>query len=230
MLSVHNLKAFYGDFQALFGIDFEVSQNEVVAVIGANGAGKSTFLRTVCGLLKAPRDAVRFEDEPIGGFAPGKIVRRGIAMVPEGRRLFTSLSVEENLLMGGYARRAGPWELTSVYKLFPTLEQKRHVPSPALSGGQQQMVAIGRALMSNPKLLICDEISLGLAPIVVKEIYDALPAICADGMTVIVVEQDVGVAQRVSSRLYCFQEGRVSLTGRSAELTRDEVSKAYFGV
>jgi len=230
MLSVQNLKAFYGDFQALFGIDFEVSQNEVVAVIGANGAGKSTFLRTVCGLLKASRDAVRFEDEAIGGLAPGKIVRRGIAMVPEGRRLFTSLSVEENLLMGAYARRPGPWNLASVYKLFPILEQKRYVPSPALSGGQQQMVAIGRALMSNPKLLICDEISLGLAPIVVKEIYDALPAICADGMTVIVVEQDVGVAQRVSSRLYCFQEGRVSLTGRSAELTRDQVSKAYFGV
>jgi len=230
MLSVHNLKAFYGDFQALFGIDFEVSRSEVVAVIGANGAGKSTFLKTVCGLLKAARDAVRFEDEAIGGLAPGKIVRRGIAMVPEGRRLFTSLSVEENLLMGAYARRPGPWSLASVYKLFPILEQKRHVPSPSLSGGQQQMVAIGRALMSNPKLLICDEISLGLAPIVVKEIYDALPAICADGMTVIVVEQDVGVAQRVSSRLYCFQEGRVSLTGRSAELTRDQVSKAYFGV
>ena len=230
MLTVHNLKAFYGDFQALFGIDFEVSEGEVVAVIGANGAGKSTFLRTVCGLLKAARDAVRFKDEAIGGLPPGKIVRRGIAMVPEGRRLFTSLSVEENLLMGAYARRAGPWNLASVYKLFPILEQKRRVPSPALSGGQQQMVAIGRALMSNPKLLICDEISLGLAPIVVKEIYAALPTICADGMTVIVVEQDVGVAQRVSSRLYCFQEGRVSLSGRSAELTRDQVSKAYFGV
>ena len=230
MLSVHNLTAFYGDFQALFGIDFEVSQGEVVAVIGANGAGKSTFLRTVCGLLKAPRDAVRFEDEPIGGLAPGKIVRRGIAMVPEGRRLFTSLSVEENVLMGAYTRRPGPWNLASVYKLFPILEQKRHVPSTALSGGQQQMAAIGRGLMSNPKLLICDEISLGLAPIVVKEIYDALPAICADGMTVIVVEQDVGVAQRVSTRLYCFQEGRVSLSGRSAELTREQVSKAYFGV
>lgn len=230
MLSVHNLEAFYGDFQALFGIDFEVSHGEVVAVIGANGAGKSTFLKTVCGLLKAPRSAVRFEDEPIGGLAPGKIVRRGIAMVPEGRRLFTSLSVEENLLMGGYARRPGPWNLGAVYRLFPILEQKRHVPSTALSGGQQQMAAIGRALMSNPKLLICDEISLGLAPIVVKEIYDALPAICADGMTVIAVEQDVGVAQRVSTRLYCFQEGRVSLSGRSAELTREQVSKAYFGV
>jgi branched-chain amino acid transport system ATP-binding protein len=230
MLTVHNLTAFYGDFQALFGIDFEVSRGEVVAVIGANGAGKSTFLRTVCGLLKAPRAAVRFEDEPIGGLAPGKIVRRGIAMVPEGRRLFASLSVEENLLMGGYARRPGPWNLAAVYSLFPILEQKRHVPSPALSGGQQQMAAIGRALMSNPKLLICDEISLGLAPIVVKEIYDALPAICADGMTVIAVEQDVGVAQRVSTRLYCFQEGRVSLSGRSAQLTREQVSKAYFGV
>jgi len=230
MLTVQNLNAFYGDFQALFGIDFHVSQSEVVAIIGANGAGKSTFLRTVCGLLKAPSEAVVFEDEPIGGAPPGKIVRRGIAMVPEGRRLFTSLSVEENLLMGAYARRAGPWTLASVYKLFPVLAEKRRVPSPALSGGQQQMVAIGRALMSNPKLLICDEISLGLAPIVVKEIYDALPAICSGGMTVIVVEQDVGMAQRVSGRLYCFQEGRVSLSGRSGELTREQVSKAYFGV
>ena len=230
LLSTHNLQAFYGDFQALFGIDFEIERGEIVAVIGANGAGKSTFLKTVCGLLKAAREAVSFDGEPIGGLQPGKIVQRGIAMVPEGRRLFASLSVEENLLMGAYARRSGPWNLEAVYDLFPILEEKRTTPSTALSGGQQQMVAIGRALMSNPRLLICDEISLGLAPIVVKEIYNALPRVCAGGLTVIVVEQDVGMAQLVSTRLYCMQEGRVTLSGPSGDLTREQISQAYFGV
>jgi branched-chain amino acid transport system ATP-binding protein len=230
LLATRKLEAFYGDFQALFGVDFEIERGEIVAVIGANGAGKSTFLKTVCGLLKASREAVRFDGEPIGGLRPGSIVRRGIAMVPEGRRLFSSLSVEENLLMGAYARRDGPWNLAAVYDLFPILKEKRATPSTALSGGQQQMVAIGRALMSNPRLLICDEISLGLAPIVVKEIYNALPRVCAGGLTVIVVEQDVGMAQLVSSRLYCMQEGRVTLTGPSGDLTREQISQAYFGV
>jgi branched-chain amino acid transport system ATP-binding protein len=230
LLTTHNLQAFYGDFQALFGIDFEIERGEIVAVIGANGAGKSTFLKAVCGLLKAAREAVSFDGEPIGGLQPGKIVQRGIAMVPEGRRLFASLSVEENLLMGAYARRDGPWNMEAVYDLFPILKEKRGTPSPALSGGQQQMVAIGRALMSNPRLLICDEISLGLAPIVVKEIYNALPRVCAGGLTVIVVEQDVGMAQLVSSRLYCMQEGRVTLSGPSGDLTREQISQAYFGV
>ena len=230
LLEARKLEAFYGDFQALFGLDFEIQQGEIVAMIGSNGAGKSTFLKTVCGLLKAMRDAVVFEGEPIGGVAPGKIVQRGIAMVPEGRRLFPSLSVEENLLMGAYAKRAGPWNLDAVYALFPILGERRRSPATALSGGQQQMAAIGRALMSNPKLLICDELSLGLAPVVVKEIYDALPRICSDGMTAIIVEQDVSVAQKVSSRLYCLQEGRVTLTGSSRELTREQISEAYFGV
>jgi len=230
LLQTHQLKAFYGDFQALFGIDFEIAPGEIVAIIGANGAGKSTFLKTVCGLLKAPREAVVFDGASIGGLAPGRIVQQGIAMVPEGRRLFPSLSVEENLLMGAYARRTGPWSLDAVYALFPVLKEKRHNPSTALSGGQQQMVAIGRGLMSNPRLLICDEVSLGLAPIVVKEIYNALPRVCAGGLTVIVVEQDVGMAQLVSSRLYCLQEGRVTLSGASGELSREQISQAYFGV
>jgi branched-chain amino acid transport system ATP-binding protein len=230
LLATRRLEAFYGDFQALFGIDFEIEAGEIVAVIGANGAGKSTFLKTVCGLLQAPREAVRFDGEPIGGLRPGHIVQRGVAMVPEGRRLFSSLSVEENLLMGAYARRSGPWNLPAVYDLFPILKDKRNDPSVALSGGQQQMVAIGRALMSNPRLLICDEISLGLAPIVVKEMYNALPRVCAGGLTVIVVEQDVGMAQLVSSRLYCMQEGRVTLSGLSGHLTRAQISQAYFGV
>jgi len=230
LLQTHRLKSFYGDFQALFGIDFELEPGEIVAIIGANGAGKSTFLKTVCGLLKAAHDAVTFDGESIGGLPPGKIVRRGIAMVPEGRRLFPSLSVEENLLMGAYAKRPGPWNLDAVYALFPVLREKRRNPATALSGGQQQMVAIGRALMSNPRLLICDEVSLGLAPIVVKEIYNALPRVCAGGLTAIVVEQDVGMAQLVSRRLYCMQEGRVTLSGASSDLTREQISQAYFGV
>jgi len=230
LLKTSKLEAFYGDFQALFGIDFEIEQGEIVAMIGANGAGKSTFLKTVCGVLKATPDAIVFDGEPIGGLAPGFIVQRGIAMVPEGRRLFPSLSVEENLLMGAYAKRAGPWNLDSVCALFPMLKVKSSSPATALSGGQQQMTAIGRALMSNPKLLICDELSLGLAPVVVKEIYDALPRICSNGMTAIIVEQDIGMAQKVSSRLYCLQEGRVTLSGASSALTREQISDAYFGV
>jgi branched-chain amino acid transport system ATP-binding protein len=230
LLATNRLEAFYGDFQALFGIDFEIEQGEIVAMIGANGAGKSTFLKTVCGLLKADANAIVFDGEPIGGIATGKIVQRGIAMVPEGRRLFPSLSVEENLLMGACAKRSGPWNLDAVHALFPILKERRGSPANALSGGQQQMAAIGRALMSNPKLMICDELSLGLAPIVVREIYDALPRICADGMTAIIVEQDVGVAQKVSSRLYCLQEGRVTLTGASDKLSREQISEAYFGV
>jgi branched-chain amino acid transport system ATP-binding protein len=230
LLETRELTAFYGDAQALFGIDFQLAAGEMVAVIGANGAGKSTFMKAVTGLVKTQSDAIRFQGRPIGGLPPGEIVKRGIALVPEGRRLFPSLSVEENLAMGGFSKRPGPWSIERLFKLFPILAQKRAQPATSLSGGQQQMVAIGRALMSNPTLLLCDELSLGLAPIVIKEIYDALPAICAEGMTVVIVEQDVAMAQRVSQRIYCFQEGRVSLQGRSDELTREQISQAYFGL
>jgi branched-chain amino acid transport system ATP-binding protein len=230
LLSTHKLEGFYGDFQALYGIDFLVEQGETVAIIGSNGAGKSTFLKTLVGLLKAAPESVQFEGQAIGGRNPGDIARLGIALVPEGRRLFPSLSVEENLLIGASTQRAGAWNLQRVQKLFPILKERRNSPGTALSGGQQQMVAIGRALMSNPKLLLCDELSLGLAPVVIREIYDALPAICAEGITAVVVERDVSVAQKVSSRLYCFQEGRVSLTGRSSEVSREQISLAYFGI
>lgn len=230
LLQVRDLAAFYGDAQALFGIDVDVAAGEVVAIIGANGAGKSTFMKALTGLVKTRPDQIRFNDAPIGGLAPGAIVRRGVALVPEGRRLFASLSVEENLLMGGFAKRRGPWTLQRVFELFPILEQRRSQAATALSGGQQQLVAIGRALMSNPSLLLCDELSLGLAPIVIKEIYDALPALCAEGMTIVIVEQDVALAQRVSRRVVCLQEGRVSLQGASNALTREQISQAYFGV
>ncbi len=230
LLKTHGLTAFYGDFQALFGIDFEIHAGEMVAIIGANGAGKSTFLKTICGLLKARGEAVQLEGEPIGGEPAGSIVTKGIAMVPEGRRLFPSLTVEENLMMGAYSKRPGPWTLARIYDLFPVLAPRRRHPGTALSGGEQQMAAIGRALMSNPKLLICDEISLGLAPIVIKSLYQSLPSIRAEGLTIMIVEQDVSTAIRVTDRLYCFQEGRVSLTGTSSALAVDQISKAYFGV
>lgn len=229
LLSTHALEAFYGDAQALFGIDFTLGQGEVIAIIGANGAGKSTFLKCLTGLVRTPRAAVQFDGEAVGGLPPGEIVRRGLALVPEGRRLFPSLSVQENLQMGSLSRRSGPWNLQRLYRLFPILEEKRREPGTSLSGGQQQMAALGRALMSNPRVLLCDELSLGLAPIVIREIYNALPQVTAEGMTVVIVEQDVGMAQRVSQRLYCLQEGRVSLQGRSDAFSREQISQAYFG-
>lgn len=229
LLDVQNLTAFYGDFQALFGIDFNIEEGETVAIIGANGAGKSTFLRAVTGLVAASADVLNYRDQSIAGQLAADIVGRGVAMVPEGRRLFPSLSVEENLQMGGYLGRPGSWTIERVYELFPALYQRRDVPGTALSGGEQQMTAIGRALMSNPELLLFDELSLGLAPIIIKDIYASLPTIKGDGVTLLVVEQDINQALAVSDRVYCFQEGRVSLTGSPSELTRERIAEAYFG-
>jgi branched-chain amino acid transport system ATP-binding protein len=231
MLETRDLSAFYGDFQALFGITFTLEEGETVAIIGANGAGKSTFLKTVAGLLRRPPPAVRFDNRDIGALPAYDIVKLGIALVPEGRRLFSSLSVEENLLVGAYGRRTpGPWDLPAIYRLFPVLHERRHAASTALSGGQQQMVAIGRSLMSNPRVLLCDEISLGLAPIVIRDIYAALADIKQRGTSVVLVEQDLVHAMSVADRAYCFQEGRVSLTGRPQELSRDAIHAAYFGM
>jgi branched-chain amino acid transport system ATP-binding protein len=229
LLAVHALDAFYGDFQALFGVSLEVAPGEVVAVIGANGAGKSTLLKSIAGLMPARRETIVFDGEPIGDQPAHIVVARGIALVPEGRRLFPSLTVEENLLIGGQLGRAGPWSLPRIYELFPVLAERRHQPSPSLSGGQQQMVAIGRALMSNPRLLLCDEISLGLAPIVVREVYARLPSIVAEGSSLIIVEQDIVQALKAAARVYCLQEGRVALAGAAGTLTREAISAAYFG-
>ena len=228
LLDVRALDAFYGDFQALFGVTLSVAPGEVVAVIGANGAGKSTLLKCIAGAIRSGRDRIRFDAEPIGDQPAHAVVRRGIALVPEGRRLFASLSVEENLLIGGQVGRPGPWTLARIYDLFPVLGERRRLPSTSLSGGQQQMVAIGRALMSNPKLLLCDEISLGLAPIVVREVYARLPAIVAEGSSLVIVEQDIVQALAAANHVYCLQEGRVALTGSAGTLTREAISAAYF--
>ncbi len=230
LLETHGLTAFYGDFQALFGVDIELAAGETVAVIGANGAGKTTFMRSIAGVLAQAPDMVRYDGQSIGALPADEIMARGIAMVPEGRKLFPSLSVEENLLMGCHRRKVdGPWSLDTVYDLFPILKERRHKPGTALSGGQQQMVSIGRALMSNPRVLLCDEISLGLAPVVIKDIYAAFPQIRATGASVVVVEQDIGQAMKVADRVYCMMEGRVTLSGPPAELSREAIHDAYFG-
>lgn len=230
LLEVRSLDAHYGDFQALFSVSLKVNAGQVVAVIGANGAGKTTLLQSIAGLMGARHEAIIFEGTPIGDEPAHAVVARGIALIPEGRRLFPSLTVEENLLIGGQVARPGPWNLQRVYSLFPVLLERRKQLSPSLSGGQQQMVAIGRALMSNPRLLLCDEISLGLAPIVVRDIYERLPSIVAEGLSLIIVEQDIAQALRAADYVYCLQEGRVRLEGKSASLTREAIATAYFAV
>lgn len=228
-LNVENIQSFYGDFQALHGVSLELRKGEVLALIGANGAGKSTLLRSICGLVTARSGTITWNGQDITRLPASRIVGLGISMVPEGRRLFPSLSVQENLVIGGQAGRAGPWNLKAVYDLFPVLAERRHTPSTSLSGGQQQMVAIGRALMSNPELILLDELSLGLAPIIVKDIYAQLPRITGNGMSAILVEQDVTRALSAAGQFICMQEGRVSLSGEPGHFTRDQISAAYFG-
>jgi branched-chain amino acid transport system ATP-binding protein len=230
LLETKGLTASYGQFRALFGVDVSLSAGETVAIIGANGAGKSTLLRSITGILRNDAGMVLHRGEAIGSLPAETVMQRGIAMVPEGRKLFPSLSVEENLKIGGQVRKAsGPWSLDAIYDLFPILREKRNVPGTALSGGQQQMVAIGRALMSNPEVLLCDEISLGLAPVVIRDIYAAMPRIKASGAAIIVVEQDIGRALAVADRVYCMMEGRVTLAAPAATVSRAAIHAAYFG-
>jgi branched-chain amino acid transport system ATP-binding protein len=230
LLNVTALDAFYGDFQALFGIDLELHPGEAVAVIGANGSGKSTLLKSLAGLVQNRPDAIRLAGQNIGDVAAARIVRMGLALVPEGRQLFPSLSVEENLLIGAYGGdRTAPWDLGAVYRMFPVLRERRRSNVTVLSGGQQQMIAIGRALMSNPSILLCDEISLGLAPIIVENIYQMIPRIRENGTGVIVVEQDIARALRSADRFYCLQEGHVTLSGRPADVDQAAIRAAYFG-
>ena len=230
VLETKKLEVFYGDFQAVFGIDFHVNEGETVAIIGANGAGKSSFLKALSGMVASRPDSIVLEGKAVGGNRAYDMVKLGIALVPEGRRLFPSLSVEDNLRMGEKGRSSDRgWTFETVCDLFPLLRERRRQLAPTLSGGQQQMVAIGRALMSNPRVLLCDEISLGLSPAAVKDVYAAIKQIKQRGTTVVLVEQDLGAALEAADRVYCFLEGRVSLEGTRTGLSRSEMLKAYFG-
>ena len=229
LLETCGLDAFYGDFQALFGVSLEVEEKEIVAIIGANGAGKSTFLRALLNYVVKVQGEVTLAGRPIARRQTEDIARLGVAMTPEGRGLFPSLTVEENLRIGEETRRTGRWQLPDIYALFPSLKALRKKPGTQISGGQQQMVAIGRALLANPRVLLCDEISLGLAPTVVNDIYQAFPDIRDGGVAIVLVEQDVVRARAASDRFYCFLEGRISLQGRSADVGIEAISRAYFG-
>jgi branched-chain amino acid transport system ATP-binding protein len=230
LLQINALNAGYGDFQALFGVDMHVDAGETVSIIGANGSGKSTVLKTIAGLVTPMSGAVSFDGASLTGVSPHERVARGISLVPEGRRIFPSLSVDENLDIGSYLKRPGPWTKQAVYEAFPLLQKLARRPGGRLSGGEQQTLAIGRALRSNPRLLLLDEVSLGLAPIVVKQVYEAVPMIRSHGTTVVIVEQDVSQALAVADRVYCLLEGRVSLQGVADQLDRERVTEAYFGI
>lgn len=229
LLEVSGLDAFYGDFQALFGIDFTVAEAEVVALVGANGAGKTTFLKSLAGLIQEKRGRILLRGADITRQPAEAISPAGLILVPEGRLLFSSLTVEENLLMGTLNRRPGPWNLERVYQLFPLLRERRKQMPDTLSGGQQGFVAIGRALMSNPAILLCDEISLGLAPVAIEQIYASFAGIRSEGTALVLVEQDVQRATGVADKVYCLLEGRVTLSGRTGDIAPEALAAAYFG-
>jgi len=230
MLEVRHLTVRHGYLQALTDISLTVSAGETLAIIGANGAGKSTLLRTIIGLHRPSAGSIRLDGRDITASPPHARVREGIALVPEGRRLFPSLSVEENLQVGRSTGRSGSWTLDRVFRLFSWMGDRRREPTVHLSGGEQQAVAIGRALMANPRVLLLDELSLGLAPMMVRRIYSVLPELVQDGMAVLLVEQDVAQALRVANRFQCLLEGRTTLEGKPAEATRARIEAAYFGL
>ncbi len=232
-LSVDRINVFYDDFHALWDISLEVGRGEIVSIIGSNGSGKSTLLNAIAGQLIPRSGAISYFGETISGLPPHETVARGMALVPEGRRVFPRLTVFENLFMGSYtpkARKNREQSLENIYELFPRLEERRNQMADTLSGGEQQMLAIGRALMSEPKVLLCDEISLGLAPIVIKGIYQKIKQINALGLTIILVEQDITRSLKAADRAYVMLEGKVVLTGKPSDLTEARVKEAYFGI
>jgi branched-chain amino acid transport system ATP-binding protein len=230
LLEIDELDVGYGDFQALFGIDLHVAEAETVSIIGANGAGKSTLLKAIVGLVEPMGGDIRYDGTSIATTPAHKRVARGIALVPEGRRIFPSLTVEENIVIGGDVGRPGPWTKQRVLHAFPLLGRLLNRRGEGLSGGERQTLAIARALMANPRLLLLDEVSLGLAPIVVRQVYEAVPVIKAEGTTVLIVEQDVNQALAVADRFYCLLEGRIALTGIPREVGKEQITEAYFGL
>jgi branched-chain amino acid transport system ATP-binding protein len=230
LIEVRDLVVHHGQLRALSGISLRVYPGEVYAIIGANGAGKSTLLRTIAGLHRPTGGSIVYDGKDVTGVRPDKRATAGIVMVPEGRRLFPSLTLEENLRVGATYARRGPWTIGQVYDLFPWMKERRNQRTAQMSGGEQQSVAIGRALVANPRVLLLDELSLGLAPVIVQRIYGMLPQILASGVTVLLVEQDVSQAMRVATHLQCLLEGRTTLEGRPSDVTSEEVEAAYFGM
>jgi branched-chain amino acid transport system ATP-binding protein len=230
LLEIRDLTVHHGQLRALEHISLRVFSGEVYAIIGANGAGKSTLLRTIAGLHTPTEGAVLLDGKDVTKVRPEKRAIAGIGMVPEGRRLFGSLSVEENLQVGATYARKGPWNIGRVYELFGWMRDRRSQKTSQLSGGEQQSVAIGRALVANPRVLLLDELSLGLAPVIVQRIYETLPQILATGLTVLLVEQDVSQALRVATHIQCLLEGRTTLQGIPADVTPEQVEAAYFGL
>jgi branched-chain amino acid transport system ATP-binding protein len=228
-LEVDSIDVHYGDFQALWSVSLSVAAGGTLAIIGANGAGKSTLLGAIAGSRRLTNGAIRFDGQDVSGLPAHARVALGITLVPEGRRLFPSLTVEENLSLGGFSRRKGPWSLKRVYELLPIVANLRHRHANELSGGEQQAVAIGRALMNNPRVLLLDELSLGLAPVIIKSLYAVLPDVSSTGTAVLLVEQDVGQALAAADRVECLLEGRVTLEGDAKDLDRDSLRAAYFG-
>jgi branched-chain amino acid transport system ATP-binding protein len=230
VLETRGLSVYHGQLRALSEVSFRVLAGEVYAIIGANGAGKSTLLRTLAGLHHPAEGSILVEGVEVTRERPERRLASGIALVPEGRRLFPSLTVEENLLVGTYRARRGPWNVERVYELFGWMRERRHQRAASLSGGEQQAVAIGRALVANPRILLLDEVSLGLAPRVVRQIYSLLPGLLEAGVTVLLVEQDVSQAVRVASRIQCLLEGRTTLEGPPGAFTPAQIEAAYFGL
>ena len=230
VLELQDVDVFYGDFQALFKVSLQVEEGQTFACIGANGGGKSTLLRTVAGLQRPASGSVLFRGEPVDQVPAHDRVGMGIALVPEGRRVFPSLTVFENLQIGAYGGRKGEWDTDSVLELFPLLKPLVKRQASSLSGGEQQALAIGRALMANPELLLLDEVSLGLAPVVIKRIYEAMVLLVGTGTTIVVVEQDVQHVLTVAHHVACFLEGRISLEGKPSDVSSEAITAAYFGM
>lgn len=230
LLAVEGLSVFYDQFRAVDGIDLSVSAGEVVSIIGANGAGKSSLLKAIIGQADRIEGTIRYDGGDLVGRTTAEIAAKGIALVPEGRRLFPSLSVDENLHLGWEVGRRGEIGFDQVFDYFPVLKERRRQKARELSGGQQQMVALGRALLANPKLLLCDEISLGLAPLIIDQLYRLIPAIKQRGVGILVVEQDITRSLAVADRFYCLLEGKVTLASRPSDTSRAIVMKHYFGL
>jgi branched-chain amino acid transport system ATP-binding protein len=229
LLDVRDLVVHHGQLTAIDGVSFTIEEGEVLAMIGANGAGKSTLLRTISGLHAPSAGTVSFAGRDLAKVSPHRRVALGVSLVPEGRRLFSTMTLEENLQVGASRARTGPFTIERIYELFDWMPQRRRQRAGQLSGGEQQAVAIGRALVANPRLLLLDELSLGLAPIVIERIYALVPDIVASGVSILIVEQDVTQGVAVANRVHCLLEGRTSLTGVPADLTSQEIDRAYFG-